>query len=89
MPAVLVHGVPETPVVWDPLRACLSRTDVAALRLPGFGAPAPSGFKATKEDYMQWLTAELEREGISAFCDSYNQLLACITSKLAVVGAVK
>jgi pimeloyl-ACP methyl ester carboxylesterase len=63
MPAVLVHGAPETPVVWDPLRAHLSRADVTALRLPGFGAPAPSGFKATKEDYLQWLTGELERVG--------------------------
>jgi len=35
------------------------------------------------------ITAELEREGVNAFCDSYEQLLACITSKLAVVGAVE
>jgi transaldolase len=34
------------------------------------------------------ITAELEREGVSAFCDSYRQLLACITSKLGAVGAV-
>ena len=31
------------------------------------------------------ITAELEREGVDAFCDSYNQLLTCITSKLDVV----
>jgi transaldolase len=34
------------------------------------------------------ITAELEREGVSAFCDSYRQLLACITSKLSSVRAV-
>ncbi len=27
------------------------------------------------------LTAELEREGLRAFCDSYHQLLACVQSK--------
>jgi transaldolase len=34
------------------------------------------------------ITTELEREGLRSFCDSYDQLLACITSKLGVVGAV-
>lgn len=32
-------------------------------------------------------TAELEREGVRSFCDSYRQLLDCIEGKLAVVGA--
>ena len=59
MPAVFVHGNPETPAVWDPLLAELDRSDVVALHLPGFGAPAPDGFTATKEDYVEWLTAEL------------------------------
>jgi transaldolase len=34
------------------------------------------------------VTAELEREGVRSFCDSYRQLLECIESKLGVVGAV-
>ena len=34
------------------------------------------------------ITTELEREGVRAFCDSYHQLLTCITSKLGVVEAV-
>ncbi len=34
------------------------------------------------------ITAELERDGVRAFCDSYNQLLNCITSKLDVVEVV-
>jgi len=29
------------------------------------------------------LTAQLEREGVSSFCDSYHQLLGCIERKLA------
>jgi pimeloyl-ACP methyl ester carboxylesterase len=60
VPAVLVHGVPETPAVWDPLRSRLSRTDVVALQLPGFGCARPEGFGATKEEYVAWLIGELE-----------------------------
>jgi transaldolase len=29
------------------------------------------------------VTAELEREGIEAFCASYHQLLDCVASKLS------
>ncbi|GAA4906454.1 pimeloyl-ACP methyl ester carboxylesterase [Nonomuraea thailandensis] len=63
MTVVLVHGVPETPAVWDPLRAALRRQDVRALRLPGFGCPRPEGFGSTKEEYVAWLAAELESMG--------------------------
>jgi hypothetical protein len=31
------------------------------------------------------VTAQLEREGVSSFCDSYHQLLGCIEHKLAAV----
>jgi pimeloyl-ACP methyl ester carboxylesterase len=61
MPAVLVHGVPETPAIWNTLRSQLSRDDVVAVQLPGFGCPRPEGFGATKEEYVAWLIAELER----------------------------
>jgi pimeloyl-ACP methyl ester carboxylesterase len=60
MAAVLVHGNPETPAVWDPVRTYLKRSDVIAPRLPGFGAKAPAGFNATKEEYVAWLVGELE-----------------------------
>ena len=60
MPAVLVHGVPETHEVWAPLTARLHRDDVVALALPGFGRPRPEGFDATKEEYVGWLIDELE-----------------------------
>jgi pimeloyl-ACP methyl ester carboxylesterase len=61
MPTVLVHGVPETAEVWDPLRSQLTRDDVVALALPGFGSPRPKGFGATKEEYVDWTVSELER----------------------------
>jgi pimeloyl-ACP methyl ester carboxylesterase len=60
MTAVFVHGVPETPAVWDDLLTRLSRVDRVALQLPGFGCPRPDGFGATKEEYVDWLVAELE-----------------------------
>jgi len=61
MSVVLVHGVPETPALWDPLRAHLRRSDVEALQLPGFGCPRPEGFGATKEEYVAWLAGQVER----------------------------
>ncbi|SEH01998.1 Pimeloyl-ACP methyl ester carboxylesterase [Nonomuraea solani] len=63
MTAVLVHGVPETPALWDPLRSALRRQDVRALRLPGFGCPLPDGFTATMDEYVTWLAGELEALG--------------------------
>ena len=60
MTLVLVHGVPETPALWDPLRSALDRTDVVTPQLPGFGCARPSGFGATKEEYVDWLVGELE-----------------------------
>jgi pimeloyl-ACP methyl ester carboxylesterase len=59
-PAVLVHGNPETPALWDPLASCLQR-DVVRLAPPGFGAPRPPGFGATMPEYRDWLVGELER----------------------------
>ncbi|WP_103354522.1 alpha/beta fold hydrolase [Amycolatopsis sp. CA-128772] len=63
MPAVFVHGNPETAAVWDPLLAELGRTDVVCLSPPGFGAPLPAGFDATPAGYRDWLVAELAAFG--------------------------
>jgi pimeloyl-ACP methyl ester carboxylesterase len=41
--------------VWDTLFLTLDRTDVKALRLPGFGSPLPTGFDATMDQYAAWL----------------------------------
>lgn len=60
MTVVLVHGNPETDAIWDELRKQLGRDDVVALSPPGFGAPVPEGFGATSDDYLAWLTRELE-----------------------------
>lgn len=61
MTVVLVHGVPETARIWDPLVAALARDDVVALALPGFGSPLPDGFEPTKERYAAWLADQLNR----------------------------
>ena len=63
MPAVLVHGVPDTAEMWDPLLAELSRDDIVTLRLPGFGAPLPDGFGSTKEEYVEWIASQLREIG--------------------------
>ena len=63
MPAVLVHGVPDTAQLWDRVRGHLSRTDVVTPALPGFSSPVAAGFGATKEDYVDWLTRAIEALG--------------------------
>lgn len=61
MPAVFVHGNPESAAIWDPLFARLQRRDVVALSPPGFGAPVPEGFDATGDAYLAWLIGALEQ----------------------------
>jgi pimeloyl-ACP methyl ester carboxylesterase len=61
MPAVFVHGVPDTHRVWHAVIARLHREDVIALSLPGFGSEIPVGFDCTKDAYCDWLRAELRR----------------------------
>lgn len=61
MPAVFVHGNPETAAIWDDLIPHLRRADVITLSPPGFGAPIPAGFHATADEYRDWLARELER----------------------------
>jgi pimeloyl-ACP methyl ester carboxylesterase len=63
MPAVLVHGVPDTDAMWGPLRSHLARTDIVALRLPGFGTPVPDGFGATKQEYADWIRDQIAAIG--------------------------
>ncbi len=63
MPAVFIHGVPDTAHVWDPVRSHLFRNDGIALSLPGFNSPLPEHFTATKEEYVNWIIHQLEQIG--------------------------
>ena len=63
MPAVFVHGVPDTHRVWMPVVDRLSRDDVVALDLPGFGSGVPDGFAVTKDAYVDWLIEAIARIG--------------------------
>lgn len=64
MPAYLVHGVPDSPAGWEPLRRILARRDVVTPTLPGFaGTPIPQGFGATCDEYAEWLIADISRIG--------------------------
>lgn len=77
MTAVFVHGVPETPLVWQPLVDRLDRDDIALLRLPGFGEPLPEGFELTKERYARWLAGELARfEQVDLVAHDWGALLS-------------
>ena len=63
MPAVFVHGNPESSAIWNLLVPELDRSDVVLLSPPGFGAPTPAGWGATRIEYLDWLVAELEKIG--------------------------
>ena len=47
MPAVFVHGVPDTPRVWRDVIGNLVRKDCVTLALPGFDSRLP-------EDLLMW-----------------------------------
>jgi pimeloyl-ACP methyl ester carboxylesterase len=63
VPALFVHGVPDTDRVWHAVLPKLDRRDVVSLRLPGFGQSAPADFLATKDAYAAWLVEEITRVG--------------------------
>ncbi|QDX26936.1 alpha/beta hydrolase [Sphingomonas suaedae] len=63
MPAFFIHGVPETHDIWTPVIERLSRDDIIAENLPGFCAPSPDGFAATKEAYVDRLIDRIEAVG--------------------------
>jgi pimeloyl-ACP methyl ester carboxylesterase len=63
MTKVFVHGNPETAFVWSALVRELDQRgigDIVLLSPPGFGAPIPEGFGATRQDYRDWLINQIE-----------------------------
>jgi pimeloyl-ACP methyl ester carboxylesterase len=62
MPAMLVHGNPDSHLLWELVSPHLDgdAEEVMAVDLPGFAAPVPDGFPATKEAYVDWLIGQLE-----------------------------
>jgi pimeloyl-ACP methyl ester carboxylesterase len=63
MNPLFVHGVPETFHIWEDVLERLGLSLDHALSLPGFLEDADPGFEATKDDYVDWLIAEVERVG--------------------------
>ena len=66
MKTILVHGVPDTPTMWQPLINALGSdisADLSAPALPGFTSPVPPGFDCTKEAYVGWLVSQMEAAG--------------------------
>ena len=59
---LFLHGVPDSPAIWRPLLNALDLGDtpVAVPALPGFTAPLPAGFPATKETYADWAIGQAE-----------------------------
>ncbi|MEX0875776.1 MAG: alpha/beta hydrolase [Actinomycetota bacterium] len=84
MPAVFVHGVPDTYRLWDPIRTRLSRDDVIAVALPGFDSEIPEGFDSTKEAYANWLTTEVSKIGepVDLVGHDWGSLLAARVASL-------
>ena len=64
MSVVFVHGVPDTPIMWQPLIEALDLSDEAYVcpALPGFESKAPDGFSCTKDAYADWLISQMEAE---------------------------
>ena len=65
MPALLIHGNPDTAHLWDRVKGHLDSygEEVVAADLPGFAEPAPEGFACTKEAYVDWIVERCEQLG--------------------------
>ncbi len=58
---LFLHGVPDTPSMWDPVISELALTPDAykAPAMPGFVSPAPASFSSTKEAYVDWYIEQM------------------------------
>jgi transaldolase len=80
----VINTMPE-----QTLRAFADHGEVAVTLGADLDAPEAVLRAAAAEDVdLRAITAELEHEGVAAFCDSYRQLLSCIESKLGSLSAV-
>jgi transaldolase len=70
------------------LRAFADHGEVArTLDVDPAGAEATLTAAAAAGIDLPAITAELEREGVRSFCDSYHELLSCIETKLGALAA--
>lgn len=62
MAAIFLHGVPDTPALWEPLLKALARPagEIITPALPGFGRGWPEHFVPTKEGYLDWVLKQVE-----------------------------
>jgi len=70
MPEATLREFADHGEVGPPLDADASRAEGTLRRVEAAGIDLAA------------LTAELEREGVRSFCDSYHQLISCIETKL-------
>src|SRR5688500_8429106 len=88
-PAMLLHGVPTSGALWDPVRAALSgERPVYTPDLPGYGAEPPLP-RPTVEGHLDWLEQRRAALGLPewsrihlAGTDLGGLLAACIASRL-------
>jgi len=78
VPAVFVHGVPDTARVWHAVLARLDRRDVVTVSLPGFGTAPPAGFDPSKDAYAAWLVEQIavHREPVDLVGHDWGAILA-------------
>jgi pimeloyl-ACP methyl ester carboxylesterase len=88
-PLVLLHGVGESAVGWQPIHQALSdHYDVIAVDLPGFGhSPAlPAGVAPTAAALADAVEGELDRLGLAQFHVAGYSLGARVALELATRG---
>ena len=88
-PLVLLHGIGESAVGWQPFRQALSDDyDVIAFDLPGFGhSPAlPPGIAPTATALADVIESELDRLGVTQFHVAGYSLGARVALELATRG---
>ena len=79
----VINTMPE-----QTLQAFADHGEVARRSTPIPQAPSRRSPKPRGRDRPRDVTAELEREGVQSFCDSYRELLDCIEGKLGALAGL-